>query len=470
MPSSAIAYQRKKPGEWWRTRTYRHFDWPLPENKAKALALDPDRVKKHGFHPLLSIIVNTPRYKSDTHETEDKKRPIRYASHADSVIFAYYAHRLSEAYEHHLKATSHGNCVLAYRSLGKSNVDFACEAFDRVRAMGDCVALAMDVEKFFDTLDHKLLKRAWADMLLKADPGGNHLSEDEYAVFKHITHFSWVDRDDLSQHLTIDWRQAGRPLCTPVEFRAKVKNNGLIRNSRDFLGEDGKPFYWSKDGKRRVGIPQGTPISAVLANIYMDGFDAKLHAFVSSIGGAYYRYADDILLIIPLGDPMIQERAITTVRDELENIYLSVQVTKRERVEFHRVDTKDVIASPRPAMVKGVQGIKDRRALQYLGLEFDGKTIRLRSKSIARYYRRMKANVFMAKVAMRRHGKPANAFYRRRLYRTFTHLGHRSFYGYAKRAAQRSGSNAIKRQMRRHWDIMQQSISKPMTRKKRKNT
>ncbi|MNH17916.1 hypothetical protein D3C79_776040 [compost metagenome] len=35
--------------------------------------------------------------------------------------------------------------------------------------------------------------------------------------------------------------------------------------------------------------------------IYMMGFDEQIHAYVESYGGAYYRYCNGVLLIVPLG-------------------------------------------------------------------------------------------------------------------------------------------------------------------------
>jgi retron-type reverse transcriptase len=48
-----------------------------------------------------------------------------------------------------------------------------------------------------------------------------------------------------------------------------------------------------------MGIPQGSPISALLSNIYMFSFDKHMKNYVDSIGGKYFRYCDDMLLIVP---------------------------------------------------------------------------------------------------------------------------------------------------------------------------
>lgn len=51
--------------------------------------------------------------------------------------------------------------------------------------------------------------------------------------------------------------------------------------------------------KSKIGIPQGTSISALFANAYMIEFDKKLSDYVNSVNGFYRRYSDDIILIVP---------------------------------------------------------------------------------------------------------------------------------------------------------------------------
>ena len=89
-----------------------------------------------------------------------KNRPIKYSSHIDSYIFAYYRELLSEKYESILQNRKLSDSVIAYRKIpsvlkegtGKCNIDFAFEAFMEIQKRKDCAAITLDIESFFESL------------------------------------------------------------------------------------------------------------------------------------------------------------------------------------------------------------------------------------------------------------------------------------------------------------------------------
>ena len=48
-----------------------------------------------------------------------------------------------------------------------------------------------------------------------------------------------------------------------------------------------------------IGIPQGSPISGTLANIYMLEIDKIIAEYIDNLNGYYIRYSDDFIIIIP---------------------------------------------------------------------------------------------------------------------------------------------------------------------------
>ncbi len=411
--------------DWYRPRRYVHLDWPLQRFEADAFVTSPEHVAAHGFLPFITYDISEPRFRPSDGTVEEKKRPIAFAAHADAHIFAFYASKLRGLLEQQIVARGLSDSVLGYRRhpLKKCNIHFANDAFDLIKCLGECDAVAIDVEKFFDTLDHTHLKRTWADLLGRRD-----LPDDHYAVFKAVTRFATIDRDKLYREFGFGRRAREnnrRPNCTPKEFRDRVRGKGLVDANRN-----------------RFGIPQGSPISAVLSNLYMLEADTRIEALVSAAGGVYRRYSDDILLICRPNDRKRLERSVVQVASEMK---LTINGSKTVRSQF-RYDDLGRLSADRP--------------LQYLGFDFDGQRKMIRSKTIARFTRRMLQGVRSAARAARKSIKRGGEgrIRRRELFDRFSHLGGRNFVRYGYRAAAIMNDETPRRQLRRFWNRLNQAI------------
>lgn len=406
-PSSALeaALQKKQK--------YKHFDVPLTPAECRRLVQDPNAISAHAFYPFLRLDIVRPRIKrlaSGELRKSSKVRDIRYAAHADAAIYAYYNFVLSDLYEGALKRAGLHDNVIAFRSLGKSNVDFAKEAFAWISAGTPCTALGFDVKDFFGSLDHALLKRAWARLL-----GTAALSPDHYVVYRSLTKHASVEliagREALG--LSRSALEKKDRLCEAGEFRNVVRAAGLVHVNTS-----------------QKGIPQGSPMSALLSNIYMLPFDSALKEAVTRCGGYYRRYCDDILVVVK---PEWVDEIKKCVEDNLGNLRLTMQAAK----------TLECVFTP----------LADRH-LQYLGLVFDGERILLRSSGVARYYKKMRAGVKQHKNAKVTDGETSLLVQRRkRLVRQYTEhapRNQRSYLTYVKRVALATGSPSIMKQLRKH--------------------
>lgn len=422
-----------KKHPWYRSRNYLHFDPPAGVEKAQKLVTAPARVASHSFYPLISYQITTEKLKRNS-ETKRlvkhlKPRDIAYAAHLDSCIYSYYAWQLGMLYEDELKARKIDDHVLAFRSLGKSNIDFAAQAFESIRTRGDCSAVALDIKGFFDNLDHAQLKSSWALILNDVK-----LPSDHYAVFKSLTRFSTVERGKLFEALGISQHNPkfGRHrICSAKDFREKIRNAGLI--------------YQNAKSK---GIPQGTPISALLSNIYMIEFDELMCQRMSKIDGDYFRYCDDMLFIVPTEK---RDEIAGEVNERIKKLKIHINTDKTERRTF--------------TMESGVQ--RADKPLQYLGFTFDGQRVLLRSASLARYSERMKRGVKMAKATMKKRndarvsrGATPKDLFKRKLYQRYSHLGKRNFLRYGYRASAILDSSSIKKQLKPLWLRLQKEIEK----------
>ena len=289
---------------------YPHFDAPISLEEIERLVTDPTRVAANSFYPFFLYHEEWQPFRSaeDAAKPDKKTRPIRYGARRDAYIFAHYRRKLAVLYEQRLADMGIAECPIAYRQIpkpgsngGKCNIDFAKDAFDEIDRLGDCVAVALDIKGYFENLCHKRIKRIWCDLL-----GARELPADHYAVFKNITRYRFVDQKVVYRRLgflglvnrgsferegyTVPYRDMPKKLCSNEEFKAKI--------CRD------DPAYPSliQRNERPHGVPQGAPISDLIANFYLMDFDAKMNAYAREHGGVYMRYSDDILMIVPGGE------------------------------------------------------------------------------------------------------------------------------------------------------------------------
>lgn len=419
------------PVEWYKPRNYLHFDLPIGRDKAKKLVSNPKHVASHSFLPFISYKISSRKIYKDNGQIKykEKERPIAFAAHADSHIYAYYKTLLDEKYESALASQQFGDSILAFRALGKSNIDFAKQAFQTIKDMGECSVIGLDISGFFDNLDHKILKKNWARLL-----NSTGLPDDHYSVFKSITKFSIVDRVKLYKHLGISQNNPqvkNRRVCSIEDFRTRVRAGGLIE--KNLLSK---------------GIPQGSPISAFLSNVYMYEFDRVVYDAVEEQGGKYFRYCDDMLFIVP---QEWRDKIAGFARIEIKKLKIDINPKKTEIRDFNYQNG----------------ALRSDKPLQYLGFLFDGNQVLLRSSSLARYSERMRRGVrFAKKTAKRankiraRKGEPIKPLYKKKLYERYSHLGRRNFVRYGLRAADGLNSRAIKKQLKPLWKRLKEQIEK----------
>lgn len=389
---------------WFKKRGYAHFDVPVGPSFAYS-AERPNFVAQHSFLPLIHFTKSVKRYKAHKRKVEIKPRPIMYASHKDACILSCYASKLAEAIEKiYAEKDLHKN-VIAYRKLGLSNYHFAREAMQFAVNNHPCMVLAYDVTKFFDTLDHKLLK-ARLKKLLTVD----ELPPDWYSIFRFVTRFNYVDYDDLKSHSIFGARineRKRQPIATARELKAA-----------------GIPIHTNRGG---IGIPQGTPISSLLANLYLIDFDIEMAAHAREVGGLYRRYSDDILFIC-------QE-----IHAEKAEEHVDFMLSK-ERLKISHDKTEKTIFAP-----------GSNEAAQYLGFRLQATGASIRASSMSRQVRRMKWAVkrtFLKGENAVASGS-AKKVYTKKLYRRFTKVPLRNFISYGMNASEALSSPQVSRQVKR---------------------
>jgi RNA-directed DNA polymerase len=427
-----VAYDPKGGSASLFGKSYLHFDFAVSDaelDEWKPVLLDPEQVRQRAFYPFLKMVKLRKRFKKGEDGVRrpalPKPREICYAAHHDALFFSWYGFQLEQLLEPRLRAAGVDECVLAYRSKGRNNLHFAKEVFDYVATQPCCVALAFDVTKFFDTLNHRFLKNAWVELLQERE-----LPRDHYTVYKAMTRFRFVLVEQLKEVLGeegFERCKRRKRLIYPKQFRKQLL-----------------PLQQTNPEK---GIPQGAPMSAVLSNLYMLQVDMVLQQFAQSHQGIYRRYCDDLLLVLPIGT---EHAAEALVREQLTGLALELNEGKTERRFFNRTPSGELECRDEKGALL---------PLQYLGLEYCGKQILLRASSMARYHQRLRRGVRKAvRKAKGLSGKDGGKVYRRKLYERFTHLGESNFVTYAEKAYKVTGSEALRRQVSGSVERVQQVI------------
>ncbi len=411
--------------------TYLHFDNRLKLTPGLINYItSPRNIARHSFYPFIHGTISVKKYDKTTGKVKKKDREIFYAAHRDAYIYSWYSVVIGDRFEKLLEKEGLSKNVIAYRkiSIGSdsaSNTHFAVEVFDFIKKYGECTTLAFDIHHFFDNIDHELLKKFWVELLEVRE-----LPIDHYKIFRTLTKFSYVNRKSIFRKLHI---RLGKNLlllkryCTTKEFDEKIRS--LI-----------------KKNENNFGIPQGSPMSALLSNVYLNKFDIEIKDFVDKFSGLYRRYSDDIIIVCRKQQA---EEATKMVMNLLAKYKLEINEKKTEVVNYAKQNDRLIVDSKS----------SNRPKLQYLGYEFDGQNFYIRSSSLSRYFRKMKRGI---KVAFSKgiKNKRGDKIYLRSIYRRYSHLGSSNFISYAKRAYKITGSEFIKKQIKRHWQKMKQQISK----------
>ncbi len=275
------------------------------------------------------------------------------------------------------------------------------------------------------------------------------LDKAHYSIFKSLTHFSYVDYDT-------------------IEKVRGVARKALKTEDRFFSPEDFRELRTEivQKNEKGKGIPQGSAISSVYANTYMVDFDKSLNAYATNRGGLYRRYCDDIIVVIPTRGMDFK------VCDEAFNFVMQMH-KDIPNIEINEDKTEQYIFADKQILLK--KTLK-KSEISYLGFEFDGKNVRIRDKSVFKFYCRAyrkidQINHYFDDGKMQEYtaGKKA-------IYNGYTHLfsrhkakksgaAHGNFITYAYRAddifskSELLESN-IKKQMRRHWSKIDSKIKK----------
>ncbi|NLY45506.1 MAG: reverse transcriptase [Tissierella sp.] len=430
----------------FKIKHYTHFDKKIPVERVIDNIASPDWVTRHGFYPFIHFKLTFYKYNKIEREKKEKSRDLYYASHIDSYIFKYYGDMLNHRYNEVANKLEINEVATAYRNNhnGKCNIHFAKEVIDFIKEQKKAFIYVADFDSFFDNLDHRYLKEK-----LKYVLDEDKLPDDYYALFKNVTQFNWVDKEIIEEVL-----------------KKKYKSNEKIKERTKLRYFDEKEFRKFKKSNKKIvhtnkkgfGIPQGAGVSSVFSNIYLIDFDKQINEYVRLYNGIYRRYCDDLIIIIPFEDE-VKEYHYNDHIKFIEKVYggicrLKIQPEKTEKRIYDNNQIYD--ESLRPSK------------LDYLGFVFDGINVKIREKSLFKYYSRAYKNVRLSNWKSNEYGRIK---YRKNLYKLYSHLGknkngYGNFLSYVTKSQEifdTSGStnNLMENQVKNHWKYINRKLDFP---------
>lgn len=418
----------------YKDKFYTHLDIKKYHTNYQQRVENINWVSRHGFYPLIHFQMDCSKYTNDSKGNKfikEKNRDIFYAAHIDRFIYEYYGNRLNNRYNNYMKSSGSSRVSTAYRNCtpGKCNIDFAKEVFEYIIKCESAYIFVGDFSKFFDNLDHRYLKEK-----IKSVIGKKSLDVADYAIYKNITKFTYVEADDIESDKGM--------------FRRDMRNFDKYFETNDFHMFKKKCLH---KNQKDYQIPQGSSISAVYANVYMIDFDKKINDLITSQKGMYRRYCDDIIIIVPMTHNDVKSgrsediaEIIYRIRDNIPNLELNEDKTEHFFYNNGSIEK-----------IKGQSNL-----INYLGFTFDGKTVRIRDKSLFKFYCRAYRKI--KKVNENTDERSFNAG-KKAIYHSYTHLGtskfskdHGNFLTYAYKADKIFTQSEvlvseIRNQVKKHW-------------------
>lgn len=443
---------------WLKFKKYPHIGEPLTKKSDShwltTYVTNPEKIISHKFTPFLHKTLSQRKYrplkgapknsskKRQRTATDPKRREIYFLSHIDSIIYSYYNYLLTIEYENYLKDKPYSQVAVAYRKIplkkghsgNKCNIEFAFEAFNFIEKNKDrkLSIIVADVTSFFDNLNHQLLHKQW-----KAVLSTTNLPKDHYAVYKNLVDFKFVNENELFNRfhhkLIIERNKPNNPKKKELKRKnvkriynlkkeqvvAYCSKSEFYKEATDLIRKD-KPFNRTlreslgKGIKR--GIPQGTPISATLANIYMLPFDEYVFEKTNSRNAFFQRYSDDLIIICDQAD---EKHFYELIKDQIESkAQLEIQ-SKKTNIYRYEKNSDSIFQG---GIVED-EKLNPNKQLEYLGFSYDGSKIRVKSSGFSKFYRNMKRSFRRGVHFAKKSHTPSNSLFETRLYKRFTHLG-----------------------------------------------
>jgi hypothetical protein len=256
--------------------------------------------------------------------------------------------------------------------------------------------LKFDISDFFPSINHKLLKTMWAYIM-----NVTTLPEDHYTVFKQVTQYRTIALDQFR----VNNYYKGKRLGFDEKQLDAIRKTGIksfFKSSSEFRKQLKMGFFRVTKNKEK-GIPQGLSISPILANLYLLEFDKwVIKQCVEQLNCFYRRYSDDLIFVCNFQD---LERIKTLLTQKINTYFL--EWNEKSAIYLFKQMPYNLQGHYRLTAIRLFEDEeKIDYPLTYLGFEYRGYNVTLKSSHIAKYYQRMfqqiKKQAFRTRQALKK--------------------------------------------------------------------
>lgn len=433
--------------EWFKPKKYPHIGYPitlLDYSWVREYVSNPEKIRVHSFLPLIHKTIKQRKFRADNTNTkktpskkkfrkkDEKNREIYFASHLDAQIFSYYNTLLVDAYEEYMSSESYNECIVAYRKIpisdtstnNKCNIEFAKSTFEFIKNNQDkkLSVIVADVTSFFDNLNHKILKKQWCK-ILKTNALPNH----HYNVFKTLTNIKYIESKQLfkAYDKTMIVERGIPNSSTSKELKRKpIKQSSYFKEKKavafctkpEFIANN-LNLIISKNNTK--GIPQGSPISATLANVYMLDFDKIIHEKIDQLNGYYQRYSDDLIIIC---EQKFEDEIIELLRTNIKDKNIADLEIQSKKTKVYRFE--NINGQYKGFRIDEITKVPNYNlALEYLGFTYDGNKVLIKTSGFSKFYRSMIKSFKKSASLAKKSKNPDKSLFKSKLYKRFTYRG-----------------------------------------------
>lgn len=200
------------------------------------------------------------------------------------------------------------DCSFAFRlpcnegySLQHLNAVVKVRDYRKAHLSSSLYVAECDMQKFYDTISHAVIKTRFSLLLHKAKKDGKIMTKDAKLVKQWF--FRYVDSFNFPEHVYCHNKKNSshafwRKIHNPDGYACKIK--WIEKN--DF----GKGYsHFMRNVRKRkwhVGVPQGGALSGLIANIVMHSVDRSVYQAMDGKDILYCRFCDDMILMGPQFD------------------------------------------------------------------------------------------------------------------------------------------------------------------------